>query len=39
MNWMSWNATWARMRALIEEVNKRAGLNAPASCGEPGVVA
>jgi hypothetical protein len=36
---MSWNATWARMRALVEEVNERAGADAPARCGEPDVVA
>ena len=39
MNWMSWNATWARMRALIEDVDKRAALKPPSSFGEPGVVA
>jgi UDP-galactopyranose mutase len=36
MNWMSWNATWARMRALIEDVSKRSAPELPASFGGPG---
>ena len=36
MNWMSWNATWARMRALIEDCSKKSAPQPPASFGEPG---